>query len=481
MESIGESPPSNHLQVVNARDDTSQFDMSHIQVTTLSTTKTPDNSNLEDDDYHVVTKREATSPVTAPPVHKLSGGNDAMTTTNTPTSAPKFSQQSSVKGTSLPASTHAQGETTISPLVAQTKSVDDLLNRLLRASLINAQSSLTLQPQSGQIDAGAKASESHQGTLFSESQTKSTSGTDNDDHLRFSHNKPPASPVSETSTTVKPSYSHDQLFSLDMLTPKSKPVLSTENSKSVSKRNQNSSDISSSSFDSNEFLSKEKKNFFENMQTFSQNISPDLVAGIDLTTEAPDDSREVTDNVSSMESTTEFPVSNNTERQSKEYNSREMADPWGSENNTNFLHKNSDNELDLKSNQELPMDAVGVDSAEIFDTASNVTDSTEETSAESNSTTTSTLDERSQVSESEGMSSQNSLQSSMFEEVGAMSAEELSDITGSLLEQLNVDSSGLLQPDASMELDSCQDEHASVCVTEAIEELTLGEQRIKRK
>ncbi|RUS91252.1 hypothetical protein EGW08_000964 [Elysia chlorotica] len=465
VESIGESVPTNDPQTFKG-----QEEIAGIQATTLSTTTTPDHSNLEDDDFHVVTKRDASPSLTPPPpLRKLPGEKDVLATGITPTSAPRFSQQNSVKGTSLPASTHAHEETTLSPVAGPTKSVDDLLNRLLQASLLNPQSNLPIQAPTDRVKTETKAFETTQGTLFSKFQTQKRK---NSEGIDLTLDKTSELSDFRTSTTIKPSHSHDQLISMDMLMPNSKSVLS-EGSKSSSNSNQSSSDTSSSPFDSNEFLSKERKKFQENMLKFSPNLSPQQTESADSTTEAPDDSAEVTDSPSSMESTTESPNLNNTEMQSKEYNSREMANLWGSENNTNSLQKHPDLDVNSKSNPDLPLDTLSVDSAEIFDSASNLTDSTEEIFNESNSTITSTDEELTKMLESERVSSQNSLQSKTVEEVGTSSAEDSREISGSLEDLLFADSASLPEPDNYMELDDCQEEHPSVCVTEAIEELEL--------
>ncbi|GFS11645.1 hypothetical protein ElyMa_003091900 [Elysia marginata] len=491
VESIGESPQASDLPATKGKEKSFQLDTGHLQITTQSTTTTTDQSNLEDDDYHVVTKRDATSPATPVPLSKLLNERAAMATANPPTAAPKFSQQDSVKGTSLPASTNSQMETTRSPPEAPKRVVDDLLNRLFQASFVGAASdqrsplasraaSDQRSPLASQVNAPPNAASPGRTEPVPDALVHIQGKSDT--HARASEELAQilAASVSKASTTAKPSHSHDHLIALDMLAPKSKVVLPSESSISISSSNQNSSDISIPFSDSNEFLSTERKKSNENVFAFSQSLlnvndvinSPSTTS----TTEGLDDSHEVTESFSSVESSTLTPQTNKTEKQSKEYSSREMVDLWGPENKTNTLDKHSDPNLSVKSNQELTLDTLGVDSAEIFDTASSLNSSSEEIFDESNVTSAQNLEELLSMSESQRQASKSSLVNDAIEESGATRDQQSSDIDSDLPGLLMDGSPSLLEHANSMEFEDCHEEHASVCVTEAIEKLALGEE-----
>ena len=564
VESIGEPPLTNDPQTATGQEERTHLDPVQIMTTTLSTTSTTDQSNLEDDDYHVVTKRDARPlPTPAPPpVQSQAAVETAPTrgsqsTATAPTSPPQYSEQHSVKGTSLPASTHAHGETTSSPSDAPTKSVDDILNDLLLAALVDtAQGNPTppLAPPTDQLNSPTMASNldisgspvletqfasGSQATKTNEyiavhmdkssvtisphhesTASPNTIGVNGETWMNSADNtlphSPNVSPADKTKDSVSnkeedqlnpvpndnektenplvnnvqvptrddrmmPSHLHGDQVSLDMLTPKSRTVFQAEGSQFDSKGNQTSSDASHSLSDSNEFLSKEKKKSEDDVDpptSISLSNQVDKTNSVTITTEAQDDSHEVTDSPPSTDSSTSPPESNNTERQSKEYTSREMVEFWGVENKTNSLHKHSDLELNAKSNQELSEDTLGVDSAEIFDTVSNLNDSSEVVSDENNATSSLDVAEQNTLFESREKSPEGSLDSNAVEASGRQSVEESSrDVTSSLLEQLDVESPALSEPTNVMEMEDCEEEHPSVCVTEALEELSLGKGR----
>ncbi|GFO44091.1 hypothetical protein PoB_007059600, partial [Plakobranchus ocellatus] len=553
VESIGEMPPTNDPQPSEGTVESFHPNKALLEATTASSSFTVDPSNLEDDDYHVVTKRSVTDPVTQRPFELPAEttwptGQSSFITAAPLTLAPRFSQQNSVKGTSLPASTHPQGAATISPPAVTTTSVDDILNRLFQAALMKpATERHALASDQGSAPPEV-ASDSNRFLasildLHHSSESQKSKSSDNNDYLKLLLEKSSVK-ITTPSGSVPPSVNSDIVgdknenkmtsgvnkmprdsptnpsapnpnnakeintnrenefnFSLnDRIQEYDNQIVSRRNTtasprgfRSMSQvtksataslqekirmsltDNSSSSDPSKVGIDLSDFLLKEEKKSEEDSESSSRNLlssEMESTPSATSTTDTPDDSREVTDSISSTESTTESPFSNDTERQSKEYTSREMAELYGSENKTNSLHKHSTADLDQKSNQDLGIDTSGVDvdSAEVFDTVSNFTDSLEIVSNEGNDTKSEDLAKLSLWSEHQTSSSEGSIAGG---DSSTNSDVDSQDMKVDFLEQLSMSSTPLSRPVNQMELDDCDEEHPSVCVTEAIEELAL--------